>query len=144
MGGRCGNPYCNSSDPEMRSPTTEELNRFKGSFNSVDEIQGLLNSGQVRLLICTECGVWTAEKWDEKEKRTEPAWVPSPFRFDIGSRLKVTLEGKRYGMVGTLNRRDRLAKTIVPPPVPENYYWLVFEDNWKEEAYREDYLELVK
>ena len=57
--------------------------------------------------------------------------------------MRVTLEGKRFGMVGTIRRRGRLVKLLVPPPVPENYYWLVFEMGQVEEGYSEDNLDPV-
>jgi hypothetical protein len=65
------------------------------------------------------------------------------FKFAVGERVKVWLQGKRVGMVGTIQRRQRLAKLVMPPPTPENYYWLKFEPEQPEEAFHEDHLELV-
>ncbi|MBI5167534.1 MAG: hypothetical protein HY998_07325 [candidate division NC10 bacterium] len=55
--------------------------------------------------------------------------------------MKVTLAGKRFGTVGTIVRRGRLSKLPMPPPIPENYYWLIFETGQLEEGFNEASLE---
>jgi len=142
MGGTCGNQYCDSSNPKMRSPSPEELQQWVDSLNDgFDEVVDSLNTGKVQLIICEACGAWIAERWDEEEKRTVRWPVPLPFRFSLGDRLRVTLQGKRHGMVGVVKRRERSAKLLYPPPVPENYYWLLFKEGQNEEGYGEDHLE---
>ena len=65
------------------------------------------------------------------------------FKFAVGDRVKVGLSGKRFGQVGIIQEKQRLAKAVMPPPAPENYYWLKFETGQPEEAFHEDDLELV-
>ncbi len=59
----------------------------------------------------------------------------SPFNFSIGEQVKVVLSGKHFGRVGKVQRRTRMAKTKMPPPVPENVYWIVFEEEGKESGF---------
>jgi hypothetical protein len=65
------------------------------------------------------------------------------FKFAVGERVKVCLPGKRFGQVGIIQGKQRLAKAVMPPPIPENYYWFKFEPGQPEEAFHEDNLELV-
>src|SRR5713226_5188401 len=65
------------------------------------------------------------------------------FTFAVGERVKVWLPGKRFGQVGIIEEKQRLAKAVMPPPTPDNYYWLKFEPGQPEEAFTEENLELV-
>jgi len=138
----CMNLYCDDPNPEMRSPTPEELIMWLASLSGeVDEVRDLLGTGQVRLMICLACNSWTAETRDKEKRKTVRFVISSPFRFVPGERLRVILEGKRHGMVGTVALRTRLVRTIYPAPSPENYYWLTFEGSQNEEGFREEHLE---
>lgn len=65
------------------------------------------------------------------------------FKFAVGERVKVWLPGKRFGQVGVIQEKQRLVKPVMPPPTPENYYWIKFEPEQPTEAFAEDHLELV-
>lgn len=65
----------------------------------------------------------------------------SPFKFKVGEQVKVVLSGKHFGKVGRVQRRTRMAKTKMPPPVPENIYWIVFKKGGKESGFAEQNLE---
>lgn len=142
MGVMCRNPYCDFPDSEVRSPSVEELLLWESQAD--EEVRDQLKKGEVTLMICDGCGTWTAERWNDKEKRIMRGYIPSPYHFDLGDRLNVILEGKTLGMVGQVTRRTRLVKTIDPPPVPENYYYLVFEDSQHDGNYGENHLEPIK
>jgi len=119
----------------MRSPTSEEMDRFRDELDrgSLDR----LNNHQITLQVCTTCGTWVAETWDSERNTVVGQFVASPFKFNVGARVKVLLGSKRRGIVGTITRRTRLSKTIMPPPPPENIYYLVFKDNGQEYGYSE-------
>lgn len=139
--GKCENPYCKFPDAKMRSPTEEELRLWESQAS--DEVRNQFNKGGVTLLICEGCGVWTAEMWNEEKQKTIRGCVPSPFRFNVGDRLKVILEGNSFCKIGTVIRRDRLVKALYPSPVPENYYSILLEKNKNESRFREDHLESI-
>jgi hypothetical protein len=44
-------------------------------------------------------------------------------------------------MVGTVTERRRISKLIFPVAVPENHYWVRFEQGQNEEAFEESNLE---
>jgi len=67
----------------------------------------------------------------------------TPYRFKIGDKLRVITKGECYGMTGIATRRFRLFKAISPVPAPESYYEVIFEDDLKKEAYKEDNLEPI-
>ena len=141
MDSRCENYYCDSPNPEMRLPKDQELEFWKNEADEKD--LELLDTGQVRLEICNACGTWIAEMFDQSEHTAKRPWIPSPFQFAEGDSLKVILKGKSFGMIGTVIRKGRLAKTIMPPPVPENFYWIVFEEGQREVAFSEKNLVFV-
>lgn len=112
----CENPYCTAVDPEMRAPTAEELLRWEDEAREQDREQDieLLREGEVQILVCLVCGAWTAEMWDEGQGTVCACFAP-PFRFAVGDKVRVTLEGKRFGVAGTIQRRQRLTdrKSVV-------------------------------
>jgi len=67
----------------------------------------------------------------------------TPYRFKIGDKVRVITKGECYGMAGTITRRFRLFKAILPVLAPENYYEVIFEKDLKKEAYKEDNLEPI-
>ena len=135
MAGNCANPYCPNPKGGMRLPTSEEIDQLRGELDqgSLDR----LNRNEITLQVCTTCGTWVAETWDSQRNRVVKRFTASPFKFDVGRRVKVTLEGEHHGMVGVITRRMRWAKNIMPPPPPENVYYIVFEDDSKEYGYGE-------
>lgn len=137
----CENPYCVSPGADMRSPTEEELRLWESEAS--DEEKDQLKKGEITLSICEGYGAWTATRWDEKEQKSARGFLPSPFRYNVGDRMIVICEGNSFGLTGTVIRRVRLAKTVYPPPVPENYYAIVFEESQNEASFREDDLEAV-
>lgn len=135
VAGICPNPYCANPRGGMRSPTAAEASRF---LNELDErFRDKLERGEVDLQVCTICGTWAADIWDTEQRTTVRQHIASPFKFNTGDRVQVTLEGKHCGMVGTITRRMRWSKTVMPPPPPENIYYLVFEGDSTEYGYGE-------
>ncbi len=65
------------------------------------------------------------------------------FKFAVGESVKVCLPGKRFGQVGIIQAKQRWIKAVMPPPIPENYYWLKFEPGQPDEAFQEDNLEFL-
>lgn len=102
----------------------------------------LFDKGQIKLTICRDCGVWTAEVWDQKELKYLFWWACTPFRYDVGGKVGVKLQGNYNGLVGTIIRRTRMIKRVHPPPDPENYYFILFEKNQDQKDFREENLEL--
>lgn len=139
MGDKCRNPLCGSVKPKMHPPTSEEFCFFKSELDVRN--WDLLDKGQIKLMVCKECGAWTAEVWDQKELKYSCRWACTPFRFDVGVKVRVNLHGKYNGMVGTIARRTRMIKSVYPPPAPENCYFILFEENKNEEAFKEDNIE---
>jgi len=125
----------------MRSLTEDELNLWKSQADQ--EALDQLNKGKLTLMICQNCGIWTVEIRPKEQQEIKCACIPSPFRYQLGERLKVTLEGKTFGMIGIVNQQMRLAKTLQPPPVPENYYTIVLAVSQNEASFREDHLEPI-
>ena len=119
----------------MRLPTCEEIERVRGELDR--ESLDRLNRNEIKLQVCTTCGTWVAETWDSQRNTVVRQFIASPFKFNVGDRVKVTFEGERYGMVGVVTRRMRWAKTIMPLPPPDNVYYIVFEDDSKEYGYEE-------
>lgn len=142
MSSKCVNPYCNFPDVEMRLPTEEELHSWKSQADQ--EALNQFKKGKITLMICQGCGVWTVEIPQDEEPEIKRCCIPSPFRYQVGERLRVILEGKTFGMIGTAKRRERQAKLVYPPPVPENYYTVVLEGIQNEVSFREDHLEPIK
>jgi hypothetical protein len=60
--------------------------------------------------------------------------------LEIGDRVKVVLEGSRFGMAGTVTERRRISKLIPPVAVHANHYWVRFEEGQNEEAFEESNL----
>lgn len=144
MNGNCVNPYCPDPKGLMRLPTDEEVSRFRDElFNQPldnelrQKLLTKLDKKQVTIQICTICGTWVAETWDSQRKAVVRQLMTSPFKFNVEDQVKVLLEGKHCGMVGTVTRRTRLSKTIMPPPPPENIYYLVFKGDSQEYGYSE-------
>jgi len=125
----------------MRPPTEEELHWWKRE--AVHEAPDQFNKAKVTLMICQGCGVWTVEIQRE-EQEIERGCIPSPFRYQVGERLRLILKGESFGMIGTVKQRKRLAKLLYPPPVPENYYTVVLEGSQNEAMFREDHLEPIE
>lgn len=138
MHDRCINPYCTAVDPKLRPPTPEELLRWRAEAE--EQHKGLMEGRKLSLSVCVACGVWIVEVEDQERGVTHVA-IPPPFRFAVGERVRVVREGDHLGKVGTIQRRMRKAKLVMPPPVPENYYYLVFEMGQLEESYHEVSLE---
>jgi len=135
MASICANPYCPSPGEEMRLPTYEEIDWVRGELDR--ESLERLNRNEITLQVCTTCGTWVAETWDSQRNTVVRQFIASPFKFKVGDRVKVTLEGEHHGMAGVITRRMRWAKTIMPPPPPDNVYYIVFEDDGKEYGYGE-------
>ena len=131
--GRCQNPHCHVPDAGIRSPTDEELDRFLRQ--SDEEAIEPYRKGEVQFTVCEGCGVWTTEV------KGALAYIPPPFSFELGDRVKVVLEGSRFGMVGTVTERRRISKLIFPVAVPANHYWVRFKEHQNEEAFEESNLE---
>jgi len=125
MSDKCRNPYCDSPNPIMRSPSSDELRLFKSELDMNNG--NLLDKGFVKLMVCEDCGVWTAALWDQEEQKYINGRICLPFQFDVGTKVRVTLRGKRFGIIGTVSRRMRWVKLVYPPPVPENLYWVLIE-----------------
>ena len=125
MGVTCRNPYCGSVNPNMHSPSSEEYCLFKSELDVRN--WDLFDKGHIKLLVCKECGAWTAEVWDQKKLEYLRRWACTPFRFDVGVKVKATLLGKHFGMIGTVVTRTRIMKRVYPPPAPENYYFVLFD-----------------
>ena len=142
MSSKCANPYCNFQVAKMRSPTEGELHLWKSQTD-----QGVLDQfskGKLTLMICQDCGIWTVEIRPEEQREIKRACIPSPFHYHVGERLRVTLEGKSFGMTGIVKQRKLLTKALHPPPVPENYYTIVLAVSQNEASFREDYLEPIE
>ena len=136
MSNKCANPYSNSQRVRMRSPTKAELKRWK---NQADKgMVDLYNKGRAIITICQDCGKWSVEIQNER------FGIPSPFRYELGDRVRITLKGKHYGMSGIIKDRKRFAKTIYPPPIPDNYYKIIFEGERDEGWFHENHLEPIK
>ena len=135
MASDCANPYCPSPKGGTRSPISEEIDRFRGEADrgSLDR----LDRNEITLQVCTTCGTWVAETWDNQRNTVVRQFIASPFRFNVGDPVKVTLKGKHRGMEGVIIRRTRWSKTIVPPPPPENVYFVVFGEDSTEHGYGE-------
>ncbi|HYA14046.1 MAG TPA: hypothetical protein VEF33_06870 [Syntrophales bacterium] len=102
----------------------------------------LLDKGQIKLGICRDCGAWTAEVWDQSEQQYMRQWACTPFRFDVGARVRVKLKGKYNGMVGTVTQRKRVIKKGYPLSAPENYYFILFGEDQNQKDFKEENLEL--
>jgi hypothetical protein len=124
----------------MRTPTTEEIGRFRDELDrrTLDRV----DKNEIALQVCRTCGTWVAETWDNQRNTVVRQFLASPFRFNVGDRVKVLLGGKHCDIMGTITRRTRLSKTIMPPPPPENIYYLVFKDDSQEYGYSEANLAL--
>ena len=140
----CVNPYCLDPKSGTRLPSLKEINRLRNELSSQpfqDELGkkllNMLNKKQITIEICTVCNTWIAETWHTQQDRMTRQFIANPYKFNVGDRVKVTLEGEHYGVVGIIARRARLSKTIMPPPPPENIYYLVFEGNSQEHGYSE-------
>lgn len=131
----CTNPYCSSPEKGMRLPTREEIDRFRSELDR--ESLDRFNRNDITLQVCTTCGTWVAETWDSLHNIVVRKFIASPFKYNVGDRVEVTLEGEHYGMAGIVIRRMRCAKTIMPPPPPDNVYYIVFVDDSKEHGYGE-------
>jgi len=140
----CANPYCPDPKKGTRSPTRKEISRLRDELHNQplhDELRkdflNMLDKKQVTVEICTVCGTWIAATWDSQQGRMTRQFIASPFRFNVGDRVRVALEGKHCGMVGIITRRTRLSKAITPPPPPDNVYYLVFKGDSQEYGYSE-------
>ena len=125
MGDKCRNPYCASVNQNTYSPSSEEDCLFKSELDVGN--WDLLDKGRIKLVVCKDCGVWTADVWDNKEFKYVRKWACTPFRFDVGVKIRVTLRGRHFYHVGTIVRRTRMIKDVYPPPAPENYYYVLLE-----------------
>lgn len=88
----------------MRSTTHEEISRLcdelraqplRGGLHK--EFLDMLGKKQLSVEICTVCGTWVAEIWNRRQARMSRQFIVSPFRFNIGDLVRVTLEGEHYG-----------------------------------------------
>jgi len=149
----CPNPYCPNPRGGMRSATAEETGRFRNELEEMSQfikeadqrselekqllnILDKLDKREITFQICTSCSTWVAETYDSQQRKIQQ-FVASPFKFNVGDLVKVTLEGEHCGMVGVVTRRMRWCKTIMPPPPPENIYYVVFEGDSMDYGYGE-------
>jgi hypothetical protein len=139
MNEKCANPYCEDENREIRKPTAEELESLLAELD--EEAAQQLKNEEVDIAVCTSCGAWTATRWDAEKGKTVRSLMPSPFIFDLGAQVTVTLPGDHLGKVGKIRRRARTAKAIMPIPPPDNTYWIVFEEGGEEFGYVEESLE---
>ena len=150
----CLNPYCPNPTSGMRSPTAKEMSCFRNELveetnqclkeadkpsdllKRLRDILAKLDKKEITLQICRICSTWVAEIYDSRAG-TNQQLIASPFKFNIGDQVKVTLEGKHYGKVGVVTRRMRWAKLIMPPPPPENIYYVLFGEDTMDYGYGE-------
>jgi len=150
----CPNPYCPNPTGGTRLPTAEETSRLRNELEEqisqfvkevnkrselkkrLLDILDKLDKKEIALQICRTCNTWIAEIYDSEKGKIRQL-IASPFKFNVGDQVKVTLEGEHCGMVGVVTRRMRWAKLIMPPPPSENVYYVVFEGNSKDYGYGE-------
>jgi hypothetical protein len=139
LGDECMNPYCSSANPTIHSPSSEDYCLFKSELNVNN--WDLLDTGKIKLMVCKDCGAWTAEVWDQKKLEYLRQWACMPFRFNLGDKVSVILRGKDFNRVGTVAKRTRTIKPVYPLPAPENYYDVFLEKSQSEEVFNEENLE---
>jgi len=89
----------------MRPPTREEMDWVRGDLDR--ESLDRLSRNEITLQVCIACGTWVTEAWGSQRNIMVRQFIASPFKFNVGDRLKV-LEGERHGMVGGSNQKNAL------------------------------------
>lgn len=67
----------------------------------------------------------------------------TPYRFNIGDKVKIIGPGKYSGLVGIVKKRLRVDKTDTPVPVSENCYNIVLGNHSNTVRFTESSLEPV-
>ncbi|MBN2515072.1 MAG: hypothetical protein JXC33_03460 [Deltaproteobacteria bacterium] len=65
----------------------------------------------------------------------------TPYRYNVGDKVRVMLKGKYVKRVVTITRRFRVVTVTTPIPVYENYHEVIFEENGHVERTAENNLE---